>query len=113
MYISSLASFLVWGGGGEPPPPPPPQMYRQKKSRKCNLYARANEASERLRSMIFSGLKILTSAYMYNQCSYLPFITYGMAQQTRVCRKILILRKNNVYARERSESLENVYIFTF
>ena len=58
MYIDLLGG----GGGGQDP-----QMYRQKKKKKkimyiCNLYARASEASERLRTIsIFRSQN--TSAY--------------------------------------------------
>ena len=66
---SSAASFLVWGGQDA-------QMCRQK-SCTCNLHARANEASERLRN-IYIFMSENTSVYIYyDQCSS-PCITCGM-----------------------------------
>ena len=67
MYISSIASFLVWGGGGGKTPK---CTDRKKNSCTCKLYERAS-ASE---TYIFSGLKIHT--YTINAVSF--YYTYGM-----------------------------------
>ena len=62
-FSSSVDSSLILGGGGQDP-----QMYRQKNKCICNLYARASEASERLRNIcIFRSQN--ASACIYNQCS--------------------------------------------
>ena len=75
---TSVASFLVLGGGGQDP-----QMYRQKKS---NLYARASEASERLRNIYFQ-----VSKYICTYTMQFPFITYGIALYRQYNDKILTL----------------------
>ena len=74
MLVSSVASFLVWGGGGKPPK----CIDRKKIHIHVTYYARASEASERLRNIIFSGIKILTAAYTYI-INAIPFyyIWYG------------------------------------
>ena len=61
--ITSVTSFLVLGGGARPPNVP---------TEKSNLYARASEASERLRNII--GIQI----DLHVQSMQFPFITYGM-----------------------------------
>ena len=58
-------------------------MYRQKKS---NLYARASEASERLRNIYFQ-----VSKYICTYTMQFPFITYGIALYRQYNDKILTM----------------------
>ena len=73
--LCSVASFLVWGGGGAGKTPKCTDRGK-KKSCTCNLYARASEASERLRN-IYMFRSQNTSACTYNHSMQFPFITYG------------------------------------
>ena len=69
------------GGGGGKLPPNCTNRRRKKDSRTCNLYTRASEASEHLKTYmyIFSGLKILvSSAYIYNQRSSLFYLSMAL-----------------------------------
>ena len=62
-YVAVAYSQLFgMGGGGQDP-----QLYRQKKKNR-NLYARASEASERLRNIYFQVSKYICT---YNLCSSL------------------------------------------
>ena len=85
---SSVASFLILGGQD-------PQMYRQKKKCMCNLYARASEASERLRNVCIFNI----SKYI---CIHIqPMQWYGTINDS-LTDKTLTLRKTYEYASERA-----------
>ena len=75
---TSVASFLVLGGGGERPPNVPTE--------KSNLYARASEASERLRNIYFQ-----VSKYICTYTMQFPVITYGIALYRQYNDNILTL----------------------
>ena len=67
--ITSVASFLVLGGGGGARPPNVPT-----EKKVTYFYARASEASERLRNIYFQ-----VSKYICTYTMQFPFITYGIA----------------------------------
>ena len=92
--ISSVASFWYWGGGARPPNVP-----TEKKSCTCNLYARASEASKRLRNIYISGLKIHLHTYAINQCSSLLLLMVWR-YKWQYTDKTLTLRKIYEYASE-------------
>ena len=83
---SSVASFLVWGGGQAP------KCTDIKKSYTCNLYARASEASERLRNITI-GLYFL--------------VWYGAINDS-----IVTLRKSKLNERARSERAWKIFPFS-
>ena len=91
---SSVASFLVWGGGGGQAP----KIYRQKK--KSNLYARASEASDRLKNIHFQVAKYIC----IHTINAVPFyyLWHGAIYDS-IMIKHYSLRKIYEHASERSE----------
>ena len=83
LYITSVASLLVLGGGARPPNVPTERKI-------CNLYARASEASERLRNVYFRVFKC-TSAHTINAVP-LYYLWHGAVQTVEW--QILTLRKS-------------------
>ena len=53
----------------------------------------------------------ITSAYIYNQCSFL-LLLYGMALKTTVCRQNTNIDKIYIYASERSERAQTIFAFS-
>ena len=96
---SSVASSLVIGGGGGGARLP--NVPTKRKSCTCNLYARASEASERLRNIyIFRSPN--TSVYIYNQCrSHLLLVVWrykiqAYRQNTNIEKKSMNMRASGV-----------------
>ena len=103
---SSVASFLLlWGGGGKTPK----CTDRKKKSCICNLYARASEASERLRNIcIFRSqntsactTSLVVYDFIYIQSHIQPMQWYGiindsMTDKTLTLRKSINMRASGV-----------------
>ena len=78
IVITSVASFLVLGGGKTP------NVLTEKTT--TYFYARASEASERLRNIYFQ-----VSKYICTYTMQFPFITYGIALYRQYNDKIQTL----------------------